>query len=62
MKLQRKNQFSKILRSQNSTPELISSNVLYQGKIYRVTSATHSHLQLEGKTKAVPIWECERVI
>ena len=50
---------SKILSSKNSTSIPLGSNVLYQGKNYRVLAATHSHLQLEGKEKAVPIWECE---
>ena len=51
---------AKNLCQRNSTPKLIGSNVLYQGQIYLVTGATHSHLQLEGRKKAVPIWECER--
>lgn len=44
----------------DSTSILIGSNVLYQGEIYQVIAATHSHLQLKGMKKAVPIWECER--
>ena len=38
----------------------VDSYVLYDSQLYKVMGVSGSHLNLEGKDKAVPIWQCKR--